>query len=261
MKTLFFIIIAIFLSFKPAISDSTEVYIIGTVHYETENFNGDSLYNMFVKLKPDVILMESDASYMTEDFKIKPGYENIANETRAVTLYSFDNEVLLRPYDIENRDRFLFNTKRRRTERDFFENLVLLYEDGKLNNKVALLTNALVNNMDEAQAMTYSTPFDINKDESKETIERINYYDFEAVGEIIKATPDLKDYESYWMEVHEFWLLRNEEMVKNIKGYIKEFPGKRIVVLCGFAHKPYLVEGLKELSEKNEITIKNYWDH
>lgn len=247
--------------FKAAVSDSTEIYIIGTVHYETENFNGDSLHNMFLNIKPDVILMESDASYMTEDFKVKPGYENIANETRAVTKYYADNEVLLRPYDIENRDKFLFNTNRRRTERNFFEDLANLYEDGKLDPKAALLTNSLVNNMSEAQVMTFSTPFEINKDGSREIIDRINYYDFDAVSEIIEDTPELKEYESYWKEVNDFWILRNEEMVKNIKKYVNEFPGKRIIVLCGFAHKPYLLNGLEEMSLKNEVVIKNYWDY
>jgi hypothetical protein len=261
MKTIILIILAFLVSFKPAISDSTEVFIIGTVHYETDNFTGDSLYNMFTKIKPDLILLESDASYFTEDFKVRPGYENIANETRAVTKYIINNEVLLRPYDLEDRDRFLFNTNRRRTEREFFENLADLYEEGRLESKVALLTNALVNNMDEAQAMTFSTPFEINHERNREIIERINYYDFEAVSEIIKDTPDLKDYESYWKEVHDFWILRNNAMVDNIKKYINEYPGKRIIVLCGFAHKPYLLNGLEDMADNKQIAIKDYWDH
>lgn len=260
MRT-YIIILAFFaLCFSESRADSTEVIIVGTVHYETENFNTDSLYNIFVDIEPDLILMESDASYMTEDFMLRPGYEDIANETRAVTKYLLVSKPLLRPYDIENRDHFLFNTHRRKTERSFFEELSALYGDGKLSTYASQLTDELLSSMDEAQSMTYSTPFHINKEESKEVIEKINYYDFEAVNEIIKNTPALSSYETYWQEVNDFWLVRNDAMVENIKKYINEFPGSRIIVLCGFSHKPYLLKGLDDMNTKGKIKIKNYWD-
>lgn len=260
MKTLIIILALLLLSFTDSRADSTEVIIIGTVHYETENFNTDSLYNIFIDLKPDVILMESDASYMTEDFLIRPGYEDIANETRAVTKYLQENKPLLRPYDIENRDHFLFNTHRRKTERSFFEELSSLYSEGNLTEDASRLTVELMLSMDEAQSMTFSTPFHINQEENKEIIEKINYYDFEAVGDIIRSTPELSSYESYWNEVNDFWIVRNEAMVENIKKHIEDFQGRRIIVLCGFAHKPYLEEGLEDLAYRGEIKIKNYWE-
>jgi hypothetical protein len=260
MKTLILIILTLFLSFNNSRADSTEVIIIGTVHYETENFNTDSLYNIFVDLKPDLILMESDASYMTEDFLLRPGYEDIANETRAVTKYLLESKPLLRPYDIENRDHFLFNTNRRRTERNFFEELSSLYSDGDLSEDAFRLTDELMLSMDEAQSMTFSTPFHINQEENKEIIEKINYYDFEVVGDIIRSTPELSSYDTYWKEVNDFWMVRNNAMVENIKKHIKDFQGRRIIVLCGFAHKPYLEEGLKDLAYNGEIKIKNYWE-
>lgn len=86
IKTAILWVTLIFLS-KPLFADTTEVIIIGTVHYETDNFTPDSLYNIFTKITPNVILLESDASYLTEDFKLRPGYEDIANETKAVTKY------------------------------------------------------------------------------------------------------------------------------------------------------------------------------
>ena len=121
MRTIIVVLAFLIISFNESNADSTEVIILGTVHYETENFNTDSLYNIFLNIEPDLILMESDASYMTEDYMLKPGYEDIANETRAVSKYLLVSTPLLRPYDIENRDHFLFNTHRRRTERSFFE--------------------------------------------------------------------------------------------------------------------------------------------
>lgn len=260
MKILFLIPLVILSLLKPLSADTTEVIIIGTVHYETENFNSDSLYNIFVTLNPQLILMESDASYMTEDFKLKPGYEDIANETKAVTTYLVGNNPAIRPYDIENRDHFLFSTNRRRTERNFFNDLSELYDWGKLSENAAQITNELIVNMDEAQSMTFSTPFDINRDENKETIDKINYYDFEAVSEIIKTTPELSSYESYWKEVSDFWMMRNDAMITNIKKYINEFSGSRIIILCGFAHKPYLLNGLEDLSSSGVIEIKNYWE-
>lgn len=109
--------------------------------------------------------------------------------------------------------------------------------------------------------MTLSTPFNINRDENREIIEKINYYDFEAVSKIIEMTPALSSYGNYWKEVNDFWLMRNDAMIENIKNYVKDFSGSRIVVLCGFAHKPYLLEGLSSLSENGDIVIKNYWEN
>lgn len=260
MRAYIVILALLLISFNDSKADSTEVIIIGTVHYETENFNTDSLYNIFVDLKPDVILMESDASYMTEDFLLRPGYEDIANETRAVTKYLLESKPLLRPYDIENRDHFLFNTHRRRTERSFFEELSSLYSEGNLTEDAFRLTDELMLSMDEAQSMTFSTPFHINQEENKEIIEKINYYDFEVVNDIIGSTPELSSYDTYWKEVNDFWVIRNEAMVENIKKHIKDFQGRRIIVLCGFAHKPYLEKGLAALADNGEIKIKNHWE-
>src|SRR5688572_32410688 len=117
-----------------------------------------------------------------------------------------------------------------------------MYSDGNLSEYAAQLTDELLSSMDQAQSMTYSTPFQINRDESKDVIDKINYYDFEAINEIIKNTPALSSYETYWKEVNDFWILRNGAMVDNIKKYIKDFPGNRIIVLCGFSHKPYLLK-------------------
>ena len=260
IKTAILWVTLIFLS-KPLFADTTEVIIIGTVHYETDNFTPDSLYNIFTKITPNVILLESDASYLTEDFKLRPGYEDIANETKAVTKYLMNSNPLLRPYDLENRDQFLFSTNRRRTERAFFDDLSDLYDEGKLTPDAIQLTDDLITNMSDAQSMTLSTPFNINRDENREIIEKINYYDFEAVSKIIEMTPALSSYGNYWKEVNDFWLMRNDAMIENIKNYVKDFSGSRIVVLCGFAHKPYLLEGLSSLSKNGDIVIKNYWEN
>ena len=246
--------------FTNAKADTTEVIIIGTTHNETENFNPDSLYNIFLKLQPHVILMESDSTYMTYDYRLKDHIKDIANETRAVTLYLESNNVHLRPYDITNRDNYLNSFRRRRMERSFFEKLTELYESGNMSSNASSIINGLINSMDYAEYLSYNTPFEINRPENDTLIKEINYYEFEAFHQLINETPELYEYGEYWQEHTNFWVMRNNAMVENIIRYAREFSGKRLIVLCGFSHKPYLQDGLKELVLNGEIIIKEYWE-
>ena len=241
-------------------ADTTEVIIIGTTHNETENFNPDSLYNIFTKLQPYAILMESDSTYMTSEYQLKENIKDIANETKAVTKYLETNSTLLRPYDIANRDNYLNNLRRRRTERRFFEELTELYESGRMTSNVSGLISGLMNSMDYAEYLTYNTPFEINRPENDTLIKEINYYDFQAFHQIINETPELSEYGEYWQDHTNFWVMRNDAMIENIIRYIKEFKGERLIVLCGFSHKPYLKNGLKNLESTGSISIKEYWE-
>lgn len=260
LKRIIIIASFVFITFVNSNADTTEVIIIGTTHNETENFNPDSLYNIFTKIQPYVILMESDSTYMTSDFQLKENIKDIANETKAVTKYLETNNALLRPYDIANRDNYLNNLRRRRTERSFFEELTELYESGRMSSNVSELISGLMNSMNYAEYLSYNTPFEINRPENDTLIKEINYYDFQAFHQIIDETPELSEYEEYWQDHTNFWVMRNNAMIDNIIQYTKEFNGKRLIVLCGFSHKPYLKNGLKDLEDNGHITIKEYWE-
>jgi len=47
-------------------ADSTEVIVLGTVHFPTPTFNADSLYDTLETLRPDLILFEIDSARLAQ---------------------------------------------------------------------------------------------------------------------------------------------------------------------------------------------------
>jgi len=99
----------------------------------------------------------------------------------------------------------------------------------------------------------------INSSEGSRKIDTINYYTYKGIRNLINSLPELSKYKSYWDEEYDFWEKRNQTMLKNILKFTKSYSGKKIVVLCGFAHKNLLVRGLKKSSHsgKDKLIIND----
>ena len=50
-------------------------------------------------------------------------------------------------------------------------------------------------------------------------------------------------------------------MATNIKSFIKEFKGKKIVVLNGFFHRYYLLSELIPFKDELSFEIKDYYEY
>lgn len=240
---------------------NTEIVIIGTVHESTSSFNQDTLLNIFKKIKPDVILIESDTSYLTSDFKLKEDYEYMFPETAAITDYLKDNFVQIRPYDINGRDFFLDNVKRKSVESGFFNAIVNLYSNDQLDKKAKDMLNKISDMRSIAEEMSYSKLSYINSLEGSKKIDTINYYTYDGLKQLIEVTSELSEYKSYWKDEYDYWKKRNDTMINNILKFKDQFTGKKIIVLCGFAHKNILKNDLKRLSSEEDIEIKEYSDY
>jgi len=100
---------------RPA-ADSTEIFVVGTVHFPTPAFTADSLYNALETLRPDLILFEIDSTRLAEVLRPPTpmqrlrralGWEGTPNETLAVLKYQRRHPVaLVRPYEWGRRDQF-----------------------------------------------------------------------------------------------------------------------------------------------------------
>ncbi len=241
-------------------SSQTEIYLIGTVHYSSGNYNSDSLTEILYKINPDVILVESDSTYMTSDFDLTEDIKNSFLETRAITKYRSLKQVELRPYDISGRDDFLNDHERIRNQRNFFSDLDDLNRSEKLNNFGTNMLIRILGMMNIAEQMSNSGPTYINAPEGSRKIDTINYYSYEALDILIKDTPELGKYKTYWRNEYEYWNNRNQVMVENILAYKDAFEGKKIVVLCGFAHKNIIKNGLVERSGEENINVREFWE-
>jgi len=236
----------------------TELFIIGTVHESTEAFNSDTLLNILNEISPDVILIESDSSYFTSGFKLNDDIKEAFLETKAVTEYLKLKPAELRPYDIYGRDEFLDDPKRISLESDFFSAIASLNEKGSFNNEAAGIFTKISSMINTANEMSFENASYINSPEGSLKIDTINYYTYEGLSSLISLTPELKNYGKYWKDECRFWEKRNKVMTENILKYLKQFKGKRIVVLCGFAHKNILKEGIQQ-KKKSDILIKEFW--
>ncbi|HMQ69302.1 MAG TPA: hypothetical protein PKA90_09900 [Ignavibacteria bacterium] len=236
-------------------SDKTEIVVIGTVHENTPNFNADTLLEIINRFKPDVILLESDSTYFNSDFTLEEEIEYMFPETAAITEYSKNNPVILRPYDISGRDDFLNDQSRLTGQSGFFNEIDLLSDSGIYNEK-GFEIYSKINMMKEiAEEMSYSTLTFINSEDGSKNIDTINYYTYEGLKVLIEVTPELSQYASYWKNEYEFWIKRNNAMVINILELSRKYEGKKILVMCGFAHKNILLTGLKLRSEEYNIEV------
>ena len=266
-KIIFVIILFLFLIAAVDSSQSiqsgnkTEVYIIGTVHENTDAFNSDTLLNILIEIKPDMILVECDSSYMTRDFQLKEDVKYAFLETYAITEYLKVRSAVLRPYDISDRDGFLDNIIRKQTESDFFYDIVSMYGTGKFNTESANIYERYYSMIKLfAEDMTFSTASYINSPAGSSNIDTINYYTYEGLRQLIDITPELEKYKPYWKRECSYWENRNKSMIKNILGVIEYYEGKRIVVLCGFAHKNILINGINK-SKNKKIVLKDFWNN
>lgn len=241
-------------------SAETEILIIGTVHESTLDFDYDSLLTVFYKFKPDVILVESDSSYFDNNFSLKKDYEYMFPETYAITEYLKNHNVELRPYDINGRDEFLDDQNRLTNQSGFFSEMEILNDNGKYNEVSVEIYSSIKRMMGIANEMSYSTLSYINSNEGSLYIDTINYYTYEGIKNLIEETPELSGYKKYWEDEYGFWKKRNSAMVSNILSLSKLFEGKKILVMCGFAHKNILLTELLARSEEYNLDVKSLYD-
>jgi hypothetical protein len=83
----------------------------------------------------------------------------------------------------------------------------------------------------------------------------------QGIPEIMRLTPGLRGCEAFWNESRAYWVLRNNEMLRNIRRLAMEFAGKRLVVLCGYEHRYYLRSHLYDWDEQPGYVVKEYWEY
>ncbi|MEO8210687.1 MAG: hypothetical protein ABI840_08995 [bacterium] len=241
------------------IDNLSEIYIIGTVHVSTHDFNSDTLLSILNKINPDVILIECDTSYLTTGFELKEEIKYAFLETSAISEYIKNKDVQLRPFDIVGGDIFFDDPVRKTNETNFFKDIQSLSGDKskQLSGEGVSILEKYLSMMGIAEEMANAEISYINSPEGSTKIDTINYYSYVGLSLLINAVPELLQYKSYWDAEYDNWNKRNDSMLNNILKYEGFFEGKKIVVLCGFAHKNFLKKGL--LKHKH-INVKEYWE-
>lgn len=242
------------------VDNPAEIIIIGTVHISTPNYNSDTLLEILNKINPGAILIECDTSFMTPDFELKDDVKYSFMETSAVTKYKKNKSVQLRPIDIPGGDSFFDDPDRKINESNFFNDIRLISKskNENLNEEAAYILDRISDMMNTAEVMVNSKASYINSPEGKANADTINYYTYTGLSRLINLIPELTQYKKYWDKEYSNWNKRNNVMLGNILKYKKYFEGKRIVVLCGFAHMNFLKAALLK---NRDLILKEFWDY
>lgn len=240
----------------------TEIVVISTVHNDTNYFKTETLVDILKKVNPDLILLEFDSSFFDSSFALLEKYQTISLESRAAaTVMRQSSKIKVRPYDIEGRNKFYAEHNYFKSEAEFYGELSRLNDNNELSSEAKLLFEALISLSAIRDSCGAERPEVINSLACDTALEKKQDYSFKGIKRIIELTPALKKFDAFASLADDFWIRRNEEMVKNIIRYSKEFQGQRIVVLCGFEHRYYLRKRLKEQAAKEGFVLREYRDY
>lgn len=264
-----FIFIA--LLFCSCTSKRTELVLLGTVHHPVQNFTPDSLYNILVKVKPDLILFEVDSSFFTKDFDFKKTWGS--NENIATVKYMNNFDVDVRPYEFTGRNEYRIKIGSRPTDSKAFELLDSLYRNNQLdslNNRIYqnfLEVNDTLNSFAYLGARAFNNP---ETDKTAEIRQKSHYKELSGIMSeypifsdtyYVKSDGDSINYFEGFKRASEFWDLRNHTMSRNILHFVREYQGKRIIVLNGYFHRYYLNSLIKPKEKELNFTVKEFYEY
>lgn len=259
-KPLFTVLALLTASSNPLHSETalTEVIVVGTVHQNSKEYTSNDLLRIFRIVHPDVILCELDSSFFTAEFNFKRLFGGL--EQTAICEYMKTDQVLLRPYDIEGRNEFYRKHDTFNLEDKFYREVRELSKNGKLSPTSHEIFNAMVECFKKRDAYGSATPRRINSFECDQALAEKWYAIDYGYSEIIRQTPGLQAYNKFHLQNRSFELQRNNAMVSNIASHIRTFPGKRILVVCGFEHRHFLRIQLNFM-QVPAFAIKEYWEY
>lgn len=248
------------------LNNGTVVYVVGSMHFETDNIKRDDLYAYINKVAPSIILYESDEQTVNRMVKrtdflnqmmssFKKG--NKVESFVALRYLKHHPESKVLGYEWEERDRFHF-------KHNYRKNMGKLLGMAHKLNREKVLSNEESKVMNEYQEVTKKylnlgnskTPYDFNNPIADSIIRTRQTYVYHRIPQILK-TKELSDELREFLPVHmSYWDTRNLAMVNNIVNQIKKNPNKRVVVLTGYTHRYYLINELKKLEEEYDFSVK-----
>lgn len=254
------------ISNRDSSSHATEVYVVGSVHFETDNFKRDDLYVYLDSISPDIILYEGGKNSVNRmmnrtDFfmQIMYTFSKKNNVESYVTLkYVNDHpQTKVLPYEWEERDSYHFKHDYRSRSAEMIGSLIKLYRQNLTSSSESSIIEEFdALNKELNKIGSYGTVQEINNQNTDSIARNRQLYMYVYLPEIIKQRKELEEYEDF-LPIHtQYWDIRNKAMASNILKQIKLNPNKRIVVLNGFYHRYYLIEELKKQEAELNFSIK-----
>jgi hypothetical protein len=253
----------------------TTVVIIGVSHTESRFMNTDSLLIVLQKVKPDLILdeMQSPSGFYTKEKELRELPSSFKLRTKLgvgkklppekMVLYEYrkiDPNIIIRPFDIYIEDRNKYIRQDREWESKFFG----IVNDPKYSNTFSSYQTDLfqqyvrLNNY--LYDITRKSYFDMNQPDVSDSLRKMTVVGDPFILSIVDSVAIAGSLKPYYEKNKIFWRERNEKMASNIIEYIKENPGKRIVVLTGLLHKHYIMDWLHQAPRRDLFKVVEFYD-
>lgn len=246
---------------------STEIVVLGTVHFPTPAFTADSLYDALETLRPDLILFEIDSTRLAEVRRPPTpmqhlgralGWAAAPNEATAVAKYQQRHPAaLVRPYEWGRRDQFHRQHSILSTPGLIFSKLKELRDAGQLTprQRQVLATydslSACLNALGSTQPLAA-----LNSVAADSLAQRRQNSQYHQLKTIVDENAALGGFRAFYQVNERYWDIRNRAMARNIARYAALYPGRRLVVLCGFNHRYYLRRELLLQQEKLRFRLR-----
>ena len=265
------LISSLFLILQSCSDKKTELILLGTVHQPIENFNSDSLYNILVRIEPNLILFEVDSSFFTPEFQFNKTWNS--NENIATVKYMNNYKLDVRPYEFTGRNEYRIKIGSRPTDSKASKLLDSLYRNNQLDSLNFKIYQKFLQINDSLNSYAYLGARAFNDPETDRIAKIRQEFQYKKLLNIMAEYPifsntyyymnrndSISYYEGY-KKASEFWDIRNHTMAKNILHFVREYNGSRIVVLNGYFHRYYLNLLLEPEQEKNEFIIKSFYEY
>jgi hypothetical protein len=244
----------------------TEVYIVGSVHFETDSIKRHHLYNEIERISPTIILYEGNAKTVKRIVKRTNYFSQLMNafkknkkmESACLLKYIKKNpDCKVLPYEWEIRDEYHRKHSLRKKSKNMINGVLKLYSDKLLNEKeTAVIDRFLVINKALVAIDKNATLNKINNVKTDNILRERQNFIYNKIPEIAKNRIELKEYFNFIPFHESYWDTRNKAMAQNILKQIQLNPNKRIVVLNGFYHRYYLIDELKKYETEYNFVVK-----
>jgi hypothetical protein len=276
LKTLtLFICIALAPRIAVALSQDTsktQVYIIGVVHEHKKFRNADSLLIILNNIKPDLILCEEDtltwmfdSNYSLykpkgwEDEKRKLRFKkSLPPEYKATYLYARKNpSLLVHPFDmtIANRKEYMEFL----IAKKWHQSLKKAYKKGTLNNELDSAYHNYFKCFKQYYILSKLTYSQLNRPSLVDSFRNIMRTEDSLIQLLLEKVDVSPSYKDWFQRIARLDRERDSVMVKNILYFIERTKARKVVVLTGFLHKPFLLDGLS--TETDKLVLVEYFDY
>ena len=237
-----------------------QIYLIGTTHQETVHYSAADLASILRKIDPEVILQELTTDFYTDDWTRKQCYEG--QEDKALSDFlSTSPMTVQRPYDIEGRNDYYRSTLFFEKERDLWQALQQLHDDGRLPDPQNRGYGSMMMLIDMFRSMAKDEhPRVIDSLTMDLLVESLHRLISETLEHLCRTCAELRAHLDAFLERERYEERRNEEMALNIRNRLADFGAhSRFAVMCGFEHRFALRKLLQPHSDTGGFELVEYW--